>query len=78
MQEENVPSLQHEVPQTVGYDPSFWDQFGGIGALDEDAIVRQLQRFGQTAYPGYSQPGVAGPSGTKHDDHYPAANAIRV
>ncbi|KAG9048876.1 hypothetical protein FS837_011785 [Tulasnella sp. UAMH 9824] len=71
IQEEYIPSVRGEEPQSTGYDPSFWDQFGGIGALEEeDALVRQLQRFGgETAYPGYAQPGVAGPSGTRHEDH---------
>ncbi|KAG8914663.1 hypothetical protein FRC00_011703 [Tulasnella sp. 408] len=71
IQEEYIPSVRREEPQSAGYDPSFWDQFGGIGALEEeDALVRQLQRFGgETAYPGYAQPGVAGPSGTRHEDH---------
>ncbi|KAG8903186.1 hypothetical protein FRC01_009301 [Tulasnella sp. 417] len=69
IQEEFFPHVIRDEPQSVGYEPSFWDQFGGIGALEEeDAIVRQLQRFGETAYPGYAQPGVAGPSGTRHED----------
>lgn len=70
IQEESFPPVYHKEPQSTGYDPQFWDQFGGIGALEEeDAIVRQLQHFGETAYPGYVQPGVAGPSGTRHEDH---------
>ncbi|KAG8945707.1 hypothetical protein FRC04_000566 [Tulasnella sp. 424] len=73
VQEELPPAPHREEPQTVEYDPSFWDQFGGIGALEEeDAMVRQLQLFqvGETAaYPGEAQLGVPGPSGTKHEDH---------
>ncbi|KAG8935034.1 hypothetical protein FRC00_011504 [Tulasnella sp. 408] len=76
IQEEYIPSVWREEPQSAGYDPSFWDQFGGIGALEEeDALVRQLQRFGgEMAYPGYAQPGVAGPSGTRHEYHVDLVN----
>ncbi|KAG9007765.1 hypothetical protein FRB90_009221 [Tulasnella sp. 427] len=71
VQEEFVPQAnRYQAPRPAEDDASIWDRFGGIGALEEeDALVRQRQLFGETAYPGYAQVGVAGPSGTKHEHH---------
>ncbi|KAG9035584.1 hypothetical protein FS837_001885 [Tulasnella sp. UAMH 9824] len=66
VQEEPTRPQGHDAPKLVNPSPYFWDFFGGLQAEEEDAIVPQLNLFGERSYPGVAQKGVAGPSGTKH------------
>lgn len=67
VQEETTTTPRQDAPKPVDPTPSFWDFFGGLHALqEEDALVRQLNLFGERSFPGVAQQGAAGSSGVKH------------